>query len=68
LITRDDWHLRGGGLETPPESMSPKLLLPEQFAALDTLPVRDTKPPEFSGVKSVADRMLSALDATDTSA
>ena len=64
LITRDDWHLSGGGLETPPETMSPHLLLPVQFNRLETLPLRDTQSPKVSGVEQIAERMLSALQAT----
>jgi hypothetical protein len=59
LVTRDDWHLRGP--DSPLEEKSSRLLFPEQFALLKTLPTRDLQPPIDSSVKRVADRMLAAM-------
>jgi hypothetical protein len=61
LVTRDDWRLRGP--DSPPDAKSSRLLIPQQFALLKTLPVRDLQPLGDSGVKRVADQMLAALEA-----
>ncbi len=59
LVTRDDWRLRGW--MAPLDTGMPGLLSPKQFSALRSLPVRNTKLPEESSVKSVTDRLLEAL-------
>jgi hypothetical protein len=60
LVTRDDWRLRGPG--APREEISPRLLSPQQFAALTDLPVRDPDCPHESQVKSIAGTMLAAMN------
>ena len=51
------------GPDSPPDAKSSRLLIPQQFALLKTLPVRDLQPLGDSGVKRVADQMLAALEA-----
>jgi hypothetical protein len=60
LVTRNDWRLCGATI--PPEELSDRLIWPEQFALLTSLPTRVRKPSEESGVKRVADKMLHALE------
>jgi len=60
LIIRDDWHLRGA---KPQVATNPRLLTPEKFAALQTLPVRNPALAADNGIKNVAEQMLSSLAA-----
>ncbi len=62
LVTRNDWRLREGS--PPADEAFPRLLSPEQFAALDALPMRDPNPPQGSSVKSAAERMLASFNGT----
>jgi hypothetical protein len=59
LVTRDDWHLAGVG--SRPLAKSPRLLLPDQFARLGVLPVRDPEIPADRGARGVAAKMTSAM-------
>ena len=59
LVTRDDWHLRGPG--APQEPTSSRLLFPEDFAALETLPARAAQPLQERTVRQVASQFLEAI-------
>jgi len=61
LVTRDDWRLRGGDsrLETP----CPRLLSPEEFLLLTSLPERHSQPSANGGVRDVAAQMATALSS-----
>jgi hypothetical protein len=58
LVTRDDWRLRGA--DSPWEEAPSRLLTPEQFSRLKTLPMRDPQPDE-SCVQRVADQLLASI-------
>jgi hypothetical protein len=59
LVTRDDWHLRGS--DSPLEEMSDRLLSPEQFSLLKTLPTREFHSSEDRSVKRIAGQMLKPM-------
>jgi len=62
LVIRDDWRLRGS--DAPPVEKSSRLLSPNEFAVLKTLPARDLQRPGNSGVKRVACQILEAMKST----
>jgi hypothetical protein len=62
LVTRDDWRLRESS--PPADEVFSRLLTPQQFAALETLPMRDPDPPEGNSVRRVAERMLASMNGT----
>jgi hypothetical protein len=59
LVTRNDWRLRGA--KSPLEEVSFRILSPEQFSLLETLPTRELKPTGDISVKRVADQMLKEI-------
>lgn len=61
LVTRDDWHLRGS--DFPRAQTSSRLLSPQQFALLSTLPGRHPPPEADATVKQVAGEMLSTFES-----
>lgn len=59
LVTRDDWRLRGATF--PLEKFSSRLFAPEQLAAVNQLPRRNSEPPPQNGLKNIADQMLTII-------
>jgi hypothetical protein len=60
LITRDDWRLREAGAQRA--EASTRLLYPEQFVTLKTLPGRDLGALENNSARKVASRLLTSMD------
>jgi hypothetical protein len=64
LVTRDDWRLRGE--DSPRPEASSRLLSPEQFALLKSLPTRDPAAPQGCPLAHVAGKMLAMMNARQT--
>jgi hypothetical protein len=62
LVTRDDWRLRG--IEIKPLDTSSRLLTPDKFASLETLPTREPEATGNGRLKWIAEQMLGALRAS----
>ena len=62
LVTRDDWRLRG--IEIKPADTSSRLLTPDKFALLESLPTREPEATGNGRLKWIAEQMLGTLQAS----